>query len=44
MWGRIVAALSPEARDMLAAWDFRNWPPARITYFFDLFTYVAYAP
>lgn len=44
MWGRIVAALSPEARDMLAAWDFRNWPPERITYFFDLFAYVTYTP
>lgn len=39
-WGRMTASLSPEARDMLIAWDFRNWPLERSRYFFDLFAYV----
>jgi hypothetical protein len=43
LWGRMMGALSPAARDMLVAWDFRNWPAERARYFFDMFAYVDYA-
>lgn len=41
-WGRFLAMLSPEARDMLTAWGIRNWSEYQVGLLYDLVEYVAY--
>lgn len=41
-WGRIMGLLSPEAKDMLTAWDFRQWPASRIRLLYELLNYVPF--
>ncbi len=41
-WGRFLGMLSPQARDMLAAWKMRQWKKAQIDLFYELVDYVAF--
>jgi hypothetical protein len=39
-WGRLLKRLDKAARDMLTAWNIRNWPQDRIGLLYELFDYV----
>jgi len=39
-WGRLLKRLDKAARDMLTAWNIRNWPQDRIELLYELFHYV----
>jgi len=39
-WGRLIGALSPEARDMLSSWNFRSWTQDQIATLYAFFDYV----
>ncbi len=39
-WGRYLGRLDQRARDMLTAWNMRQWPKNRIKVFYELFDYV----
>lgn len=41
-WGRFLAMLSQEARDMLTAWGIRTWSEYQLDLLYDLVEYVAY--
>lgn len=41
-WGRFLAMLGPEARDMLTAWGIRTWSEYQLDLLYDLVEYVAY--
>ncbi|MBF0550993.1 MAG: hypothetical protein HQK60_10695 [Deltaproteobacteria bacterium] len=42
-WGRFMGFLAPEAKDMLSAWNIRQWPENRIKLLYELVKYVAIA-
>lgn len=42
LWGRMMTLISPEAKDMLNSWNFRDWSNGRIDLFYGLFDYVEY--
>ncbi len=42
-WGRLMNLLNREARDMLTAWKFKQWPETRIRLLYELITYVSFA-
>ncbi len=39
-WGRFLGQLSQEAKDMLAAWQVRQWSKSQTEFFFQLINYV----
>jgi len=39
-WGRFLGRLEQRARDMLTAWNMRQWPKNRIRVFYELLDYV----
>jgi uncharacterized protein GlcG (DUF336 family) len=41
-WGRLMGLLSGQAKDMLSAWNIRQWPKDRIKLFYELMDYVAW--
>ncbi len=41
-WGRFMGSLSQEAKDMLNAWEVRQWPAARVQLLYELVDYVAF--
>jgi hypothetical protein len=41
-WGRLMGLLNSQAKDMLSAWNIRQWPKDRIKLLYDLMDYVAY--
>lgn len=41
-WGRFLGVLTPEAKDMLNAWNFRNWPQKQIRLMYELLSYVPF--
>ncbi len=41
-WGRLIGCLSQEARDMLSAWNVRQWPKEQIRLLYELVEYVAF--
>jgi len=41
-WGRLMGLLSQEAKDMLSAWNIRQWPQDRVKLLYELMDYVAY--
>ncbi|HLA34223.1 MAG TPA: hypothetical protein VJ001_05070 [Rhodocyclaceae bacterium] len=41
-WGRLWGHLGPQAKDMLSAWNIRQWPMERIELLYDLMDYVTY--
>ena len=41
-WGRLLGCLSQEARDMLTAWNIRQWPEAQIDLLYELVEYVTF--
>lgn len=41
-WGRLLAGLKPEARDMLQAWRMRQWSTAQINLLYELMHYVEF--
>jgi len=41
-WGRFVGYLGQEAKDMLSAWNIRQWSKDRIKLLYELTDYVAY--
>ncbi|CAK0764783.1 conserved hypothetical protein [Gammaproteobacteria bacterium] len=41
-WGRLLAGLSAEARDMLQAWRMRQWSKAHVNLLYDLMRYVGF--
>lgn len=41
-WGRLLAGLNAEARDMLQAWRIRQWPMVRINLLYKLMRYVEF--
>ncbi len=41
-WGRLMGLLSQAAKDMLSAWNIRQWPPDRLKLLYELLDYVAY--
>ena len=41
-WGRLLGALSAEARDMLEAWKIRLWSEPHIHLLYDLVKYVGF--
>lgn len=43
-WGRYLGRLEPRARDMLTAWNMRQWPDNRIKVFYELLDYVQFIP
>jgi len=43
-WGRLMNLLSREAKDMLAAWKFRQWPENRVELLYELINYVSFTP
>lgn len=43
-WGRFMGYLSPEARDMLNAWQIRTWSRQRIKLLYTLTNYVDFRP
>ncbi|MBF0476698.1 MAG: hypothetical protein HQK59_12890 [Deltaproteobacteria bacterium] len=42
-WGRFMGFLDPEAKDMLSAWNIRQWPENKIKLLYELVKYVAIA-
>lgn len=42
-WGRLMSLISQEAKDMLSAWNFRQWPENRIKLLYELIDYVPFA-
>lgn len=43
-WGRLLKRLDNAARDMISAWNIRNWPQDRIKLLYELFDYVTIPP
>ncbi|HDZ91148.1 MAG TPA: hypothetical protein ENH37_10815 [Deltaproteobacteria bacterium] len=43
-WGRLMGMLSLEARDMLAAWKFKQWPENRVRLLYELVAHVPFTP
>lgn len=41
-WGRLMGLLSQSVKDMLSAWNIRQWPRDRIKLLYELMDYVAY--
>jgi hypothetical protein len=41
-WGRLMGALNTEARDMLSAWRFRQWPEGRVNLLYELIDHVPF--
>jgi hypothetical protein len=41
-WGRFLGMLSPQARDLLAAWKMRYWSEPQVNLFYELVDYVAF--
>lgn len=41
-WGRLMGFLSPEAKDMLSAWNVRQWSRAQVRLLYELVEYVAF--
>jgi len=41
-WGRFLGFVSQEARDMITAWNIRQWPEPRLQFFYELFEYVEF--
>lgn len=41
-WGRFLGTLSQEAKDMLYAWNIRQWPEERVELLYELVNYVYY--
>jgi hypothetical protein len=41
-WGRFMGYLNPEARDMLDAWNVRNWSKPQLTLLYNLIEHVAF--
>jgi hypothetical protein len=41
-WGRYLGRLQQRARDMLTAWNMRQWPKNRIKVFYELLDYVPF--
>jgi len=41
-WGRFMGYLNPEARDMLDAWNVRNWSKPQLTLLYNLVEHVAF--
>ncbi len=41
-WGRFLGLLTPEAKDMLNAWNFRQWPSNQIQLMYELLSYVPF--
>lgn len=39
-WGRFLGRLEQRSRDMLTAWNIRQWPKNRINVFYELLNYV----
>ena len=39
-WGRFLGRLEQRTKDMLTAWNMRQWPKNRIKLFYDLLDYV----
>jgi len=42
-WGRLMNLLNREARDMLTAWKFKQWPETRIRLLYELINYAPFA-
>jgi len=40
-WGRLLGRLSPAQRDMLQAWQIRNWSKEQVRLLYELMDYVA---
>ncbi|OIP93602.1 MAG: hypothetical protein AUK55_08015 [Syntrophobacteraceae bacterium CG2_30_61_12] len=43
-WGRYLGRLEQRSRDMLTAWNMRQWPEYRIKVFYELLDYVPFIP
>ncbi|OQX64957.1 MAG: hypothetical protein B5M55_05085 [Desulfococcus sp. 4484_242] len=43
-WGRLMGFLRQEARDMLTAWKFKEWPENRIRLLYELVAYAPFTP
>ncbi len=43
-WGRLMGFLSQEAKDMLSAWKFQQWPENKIRLLYELIAYVPFTP
>jgi hypothetical protein len=43
-WGRLIGYLTPEAKDMLNAWKFRQWSQNQIALLYELIDYVQFTP
>jgi hypothetical protein len=43
-WGRFMGILSQRGKDLLDAWDVRNWSTKRINFLYELTNYVDYQP
>lgn len=43
-WGRLMNLLNREAKDMLTAWKFRQWPENRIKLLYELMNYAPFTP
>jgi hypothetical protein len=43
-WGRLLNRLSPQAIDMLGAWNIRLWPKHRLQMLYNLLDYVEFHP
>jgi hypothetical protein len=41
-WGRFMGLLDQEARDMLNAWNVRDWPKPQVQLLYDLMEYVVF--
>jgi hypothetical protein len=41
-WGRLMGLLSGQAKDMLSAWNIRQWPKDRIKLLYELMDYVSW--
>lgn len=41
-WGRFMGCLNPDARDMLDAWNVRNWPKPQLHLLYSLIEHVAF--
>lgn len=42
LWGRLLGALRPEARDMLVAFNIRNWTPSQVSLLYALMNYAEF--
>ena len=41
-WGRLMGLLNSQAKDMLSAWNIRQWPRDRVKLLYELMDYVAF--